>query len=91
MTFITEHLVEILFGLISAGALAFCRYFYKQLKSYKTLLQEKKDDDLVELIDEKLEPIVEEIEELRKHIRQIEDKEKQDLSLIITSYRFRLV
>lgn len=55
------------------------------------LLQEKKDDDLVELIDEKLEPIVEEIEELRKHIRQIENKEKEDLSLIITSYRFRLV
>lgn len=55
------------------------------------LLQEKKDDDLVELIDEKLEPIVEEIEELRKHIRQIENKEKGDLSLIITSYRFRLV
>lgn len=91
MAFITEHLVEILFGLISAGALAFCRYFYKQLKSYKMLLQEKKDDDLVELIDEKLEPIVEEIEELRKHIRQIKNKEKEDLSLIITSYKFRLV
>ena len=29
LAFITEHLVEILFGLISAGALAACRYFYK--------------------------------------------------------------
>ena len=89
--FITEHIVEILFGLISAGALAFCRYLYKQLMAYKKMLQEKKNNDIVELIDEKLKPIVEDIEELRTYIRKIEDKERQDLTLIIASYRFRLV
>lgn len=89
--FITEHIVEILFGLISAGALAFCRYLYKQLMAYKKMLQEKEDNDIVELIDEKLKPIVEDIEELRTYIRKIEDKERQDLTLIIASYRFRLV
>lgn len=89
--FITEHIVEILFGLISAGALAFCRYLYKQLMAYKKMLQEKENNDIVELIDEKLKPIVEDIEELRTHIRKIEDKERQDLTLIIASYRFRLV
>lgn len=89
--FITEHIVEILFGLISAGALAFCRYLYKQLMAYKKMLQEKENNDIVELIDEKLKPIVEDIEELRTYIRKIEDKEIQDLTLIIASYRFRLV
>lgn len=89
--FITEHIVEILFGLISAGALAFCRYLYKQLMAYKKMLQEKENNDIVELIDEKLKPIVEDIEELRTYIRKIEDKEGQDLTLIIASYRFRLV
>lgn len=89
--FITEHIIEILFGLISAGALAFCRYLYKQLTAYKKMLQEKENDDIAELIDEKLKPIVEDIEELRTYIRKIEDKEKQDLTLIIASYRFRLV
>lgn len=89
--FITEHIVEILFGLISAGALAFCRYLYKQLMEYKKMLQEKENNDIVELIDEKLKPIVEDIEELRTYIRKIEDKERQDLTLIIASYRFRLV
>lgn len=89
--FITEHIVEILFGLISAGALAFCRYLYKQLMAYKKILQEKENNDIVELIDEKLKPIVEDIEELRTYIRKIEDKERQDLTLIIASYRFRLV
>lgn len=89
--FITEHIVEILFGLISAGALAFCRYLCKQLMAYKKMLQEKENNDIVELIDEKLKPIVEDIEELRTYIRKIEDKERQDLTLIIASYRFRLV
>lgn len=89
--FITEHIIEILFGLISAGALAFCRYLYKQLMAYKKLLQEKENNDIVELIDEKLKPIVEDIEELRTYIRKIEGKERQDLTLIIASYRFRLV
>ena len=89
--FITEHIVKILFGLISAGALAFCRYLYKQLMAYKKMLQEKENNDIVELIDEKLKPIVEDIEELRTYIRKIEDKERQDLTLIIASYRFRLV
>lgn len=89
--FITEHIVEILFGLISAGALAFCRYLYKQLMAYKKMLQEKENNDIVELIDEKLKPIIEDIEELRTYIRKIEDKERQDLTLIIASYRFRFV
>lgn len=89
--FITEHIVEILFGLISAGVLAFCRYLYKQLMAYKKTLQEKENNDIVEFIDEKLKPIVEDIEELRTYIRKIEDKERQDLTLIIASYRFRLV
>lgn len=89
--FITEHIVEIIFGLISAGALAFCRYLYKQLMAYKKMLQEKENNDIVELIDEKLKPIIEDIEELRTYIRKIENKERQDLTLIIASYRFRLV
>ena len=86
-----EYIVEIVFGLISAGALAFCRHLYKQLKEYKSLLQEKRNDNLVDLIDEKLKPILDDIEELRAYIRKIEGKENRDLTLIISSYRFRLV
>lgn len=89
--FIVEHLVEIVFALISAGALAFCRYLYKQLKAYKQLLNEKKYEDLDDRIDEKLKPILDDIEEIRGYIRRTESKEKRDLDLIIASYRFRLV
>lgn len=89
--FIAEHLVEIVFALISTGALAFCRYLYKQLKAYKQLLNEKKYEDLDDRIDEKLKPILDDIEEIRAYIRKTENKEKRDLDLIIASYRFRLV
>lgn len=89
--FIVEHLVEIVFALISAGALAFCRYLYKQLKAYKQLLNDKKYEDLDDRIDEKLKPILDDIEEIRGYIRRTENKENRDLELIIASYRFRLV
>lgn len=89
--FIAEHLVEIIFALISAGALAFCRYLYKQLRAYKQLLNDKKYEDLDDRIDEKLKPILDDIEEIRGYIRKTENKEKRDLELIIASYRFRLV
>lgn len=89
--FIAEHLIEIVFALISAGALAFCRYLYKQLKAYKQLLNDKKYEDLDDRIDEKLKPILDDIEEIRAYIRKTENKEKRDLDLIIASYRFRLV
>lgn len=89
--FIVEHLVEIVFALISAGALAFCRYLYKQLKAYKQLLNDKKYEDLDDRIDEKLKPILDDIEEIRDYIRKAESKENRDLGLIIASYRFRLV
>ena len=89
--FIVEHLVEIVFALISAGALAFCRYLYKQLKAYKQLLNDKKYEDLDDRIDEKLKPILDDIEEIRGYIRRTESKENRDLELIIASYRFRLV
>lgn len=89
--FIVEHLVEIVFALISAGALAFCRYLYKQLKAYKQLLNDKKYEDLDDRIDEKLKPILDDIEEIREYIRKTESKENRDLELIIASYRFRLV
>lgn len=91
LAFLAEHILEILFGLISAGALAFCKYMHKQLKNYKQLLEEKKDEQTEEMIESRLEPIQQEIEELRKYIREVGAVEKTHMDLIISSYRFRLV
>lgn len=91
LTFVTEHLVEIFFGLVSAGALAFCKYLHGQLKNYKKLLEESKDTELEKTIDSRIEPIQKEIEELRQYIIDTKDIEKSHMQLIISSYKFRLV
>lgn len=90
-TFIAEHLVEIFFGLVSAGALAMCKHFHKQIKDYKALLEEKEDNELKETIDSRLEPIQQELEDLRKYVRETREIEKSHINLIIASYRFRLI
>lgn len=91
IAFITSHLLEIFLGLVSAGALAFCKYLHKQMKNYKKLLEDQESQELDEVLEEKLEPIINEIEELRKYIREVGSVEKAHMDLIISSYKFRLV
>lgn len=82
---------KILLSLVTAGALAFCRWSWKQVKNYKALLEEKETDKLDEAIDEKLVPVLHEIEELRSYIRNVDSLNSHHLNLIIASYRYRLV
>ncbi len=89
-TFIAEHFIEIIFGLISAGLLAFCKHIYNKMKEYKAMVEEQKNDDLDEKIESHIEPIKEEIEDLRKYIREAKTIEETHMELIIASYRFRL-
>ena len=89
--FIATHWASILLSLITAGSLAFCRYIWKQMKNYKKLLDEQESNKVEELIDAKIEPIIEDIEELRVYIRDTQDIEKSHMKLIIASYRYRLM
>lgn len=89
--FIAANWASILLSLVTAGALAFCRWTWKQMKTYRALLEEKETDQLEDTIDHKLEPIISEIEELRAYIRNVDTEEKRKLDLIIASYRYRLV
>lgn len=82
---------KILLSLITAGALAFCRWSWKQVKSYKALVEEKNLETLDEAIDEKLMPVIDDIEQLRSYIRQVDLAEQHKLDLIIASYKFRLI
>ena len=89
--FLSKYGLELVMSLITAGALAFCKYMNSKMKNYKKLLEEKDHDELDNEIDKKLEPIVQEIEELRKYIREVDLNENNRINLIIASYRFRLV
>ena len=91
MDFLATYGVEILLSLITAGALGFCIYLHKQASQYKTMIEEKEDAETATIIDKKLEPIYEELEDLRAYIRKTETIEKSHMALIIASYRFRLI
>lgn len=89
--FLSKYGVELVMSLITAGALAFCKYMNSKMKNYKKLLEEKDHDELNDEMDKKLEPIVQEIEELRKYIREVDVNENNRINLIISSYKFRLI
>lgn len=90
LEFITTHLLEIIFGLISAGALAFCKYLYSKMKNYKKLIEEKENSTLDDTIENHIEPIRQEIEELRKYVLKSNTVANKHMDLILASYRFRL-
>lgn len=91
LQFFAENWASILLSLVTAGALAFCRWSWKQMKTYRSLLDEKEQNQLDDKIETKLEPIADEIEQLRNYIRGIDIEENRKLGLIIASYRYRLV
>lgn len=95
MEFLANWGLELIFGLIAAGITAFFTMKAKEWKSqkqqYETMLADKKDERTDHMIEEKLEPIYEELEALRTYIRETESIEKTHMSLIIASYRFRLI
>ena len=93
--FIVEWGFEILFAVLSATAVGWSKYKQDKMRKEKeraeenarTLAQQKLESD----IEIKLEPIYEELEELRKYIRDTANIEKSHMALIIASYRFRLI
>lgn len=82
---------SILLSLVTAGALAFCRWSWKQMKTYRSILDEKEREEQEAIVDAKLEPVIHEIEELRQYIYKVDIEEKRKLDLIVASYRYRLV
>lgn len=71
MEFLVEHFVEIFFGLLSAGALGFCKYLMGQIKEYKKLLELRESENIDKAIDKKLLPVKTELE---KKIELVLDK-----------------
>lgn len=85
-----KYWLELVFGLISAGALGFCKYLLSQIKDYKKILEQREQDVVVQTIDEKLEPVLNEIKQLELYIDEVANKEKQDISKILASWAFRI-
>ena len=81
---------SILLSLVTTGALTFCGWCWKQMKTYKKLLNEKKEAALDDAIEEKIEPVKQDIQQLRDYVAQVDTAEKHKMDLIVSSYRYRL-
>ena len=80
LTFIAEHWVSLIFGLISAGALAYCRLFYTKLQEVEAYKEEQAKEETEAMIEEKVAPIKDLYEEAMHKIVVIRD-----------SYKYRLI
>ena len=78
-TFFIEHWIEVLFGLISAGALAFCKSLWNNNKELKKLQEEDKNRQYRQMILNEIEPIIDELTKLEKEIKALDTKVKTSL------------
>lgn len=91
LAWIVEHLLEIVLTLVSAGALALSKYFHKQIKAYRDLVKEKEKEEFNKSVDSRLDPLYDELEDLRRYVMNLGDTEKRHLNIIVASYRYRLI
>lgn len=81
---------SIVLSLVTAGALSFCAWCWKQIKEYKKMLHEKEAKVVDEAIEDKIEPVKKDIQELRDYVQKVDANEKYKMDLIVSSYRYRL-
>ena len=67
----TKYGLELVFGLISAGALTFCRYLWKKNKDYERLQKEEDNRKYRQMIIDEIEPIIEELGRAGEEIKKI--------------------
>lgn len=93
--FLVEWGLEIFVSVITALILGYFTYQatqYRQKKQqYQELVKEQEIKKAEIIIDTKLEPIYQELEELRTYVRETQNIEKTHMALIVASYRFRLI
>ena len=85
------YIIEIIMALVTAGALAFCKFFHAQAKEYKKLLAKRENENIEKTIDDKIAPIVDKISELEFQIKEAMEKESSDIDFILGSWRFRII
>lgn len=78
--FITSHLLEILFGLLSAGALAFCKYLWSQNKKLKEMQKADQNRQYRDMVLDEIEPLTVELKRIQDEINEHKIKTSKDIS-----------
>ena len=90
LDFVIKYWVEFALGLVAAGLGAFCKHLMKERKQYQELMKQEELKKQDEHIEEKISPIVDDIEQIRTYLRNLETADAKKFDIIISSYRFRL-
>lgn len=71
---LNAYWLEILFGLISAGVMWVIHRLYKEVTRYKELLENKENADFIAIVDDKMKPLIAQIEQLRNQMTDCKQK-----------------
>lgn len=87
---IAEHWIALVFSLISAGTLSYCKFLSSKIKEYRRMIEERENNEIEELIDQKIN---DKIAELQKQLNEeetkfefLKDKYRHQLIRICTEY-----
>ena len=80
MEILTKYALEIFFGLVSAGALAFCKSLYNKNKKLEEMQKADQNRQYRQMILDEIEPIINEITRLKSEITAVDTNAKVALT-----------
>lgn len=83
MEILTKYALEIFFGLVSAGALAFCKHLYGKNKKLEEMQKADQNRQYRQMILDEIEPIINEITRLKSEITKVD----ADAKVALTQFR----
>ena len=91
LTFFATYGTEVLLAVVILGATGICKYFYNKAKEIQKLYDVEEQKAVEKTIDKKIEPLYEELDELRIALQSYKDVEEAHVKIILSSYRYRLM
>ena len=91
MATFTQIILPVLSGVLLAVVTGLMAFFRRQAKEYKTMLAEQKESHMRKLVQEEVQPIIDEIHLLQGRLKACEDQETDHIDIILGSYKFRLI
>ena len=80
MEILTNYALEIFFGLVSAGLLAFCKHLWSKSKKLEEMQRIDQNRQYRQMIIDEIEPIIEELSRLKNELQTLTAQGKQKLS-----------
>ena len=71
MEILTKYTIEIFFGLVSAGALAFCKHLWGKNQKLEEMQKADQNRQYRQMIVDEIEPIIDELARLRDEINKV--------------------